>query len=190
MLLRFAAPRMLTACLALAAPLCADALSFSPVEHPAFEPGWSAEVKIGKQKAGIIGLAKKALRHPWRMTQPMALCELRLSVLLKKADEPAGAVQLSPMFPESRRDVAFIADESLTHDRIVETIRSAGGQFLGEVELFDAFRSKQLGEGKRSVAYSMSFRAPDRTLRDEEVNTAFRAVITALKSRLGVDVRE
>ena len=174
----------------LAAALHADALSFSPVEHPAFEPGWSAEVKIGKQKAGIIGLAKKALRHPWRMTQPMALCELRLSVLLKKADEPAGAVQPSPMFPESRRDVAFIADESLTHDRIVETIRSAGGQFLGEVELFDAFRSKQLGEGKRSVAYSMSFRAPDRTLRDEEVNTAFRAVITALKSRLGVDVRE
>ena len=71
----------------LAAALHTDQLSFTPVEHPAFEPGWSAEVKIGKQKAGVIGLAKKALRHPWRMTQPMALCELRLSVLLKKADE-------------------------------------------------------------------------------------------------------
>ncbi len=174
----------------LAAALHTDQLSFTPVEHPAFEPGWSAEVKIGKQKAGVIGLAKKALRHPWRMTQPMALCELRLSVLLKKADEISGSIQPTPNFPESRRDVAFIADGEITHERIVDTIRAAGGEFLTEIELFDTFRSKQLGDGKRSVAYSMAFRAADRTLRDEEVNASFRKVIESLKSKLGVDVRE
>lgn len=174
----------------LAAALHADTLAFTPIEHPAFEKGWAAEIKIGKQKAGIIGLAKKALRHPWRMTQPMALCELRLSVLLKNVDAIDGSIAPSPTFPESTRDVAFVADESLTHERIVEVIRGAGSQFLTEIELFDTFRSKQLGEGRRSVAYSMSFRAPDRTLRDEEVNAAFRAVIEALKSKLGVDIRQ
>ena len=170
--------------------LHAGTLSFQLLDHPAFEQGWSVEIKLNNQKIGILGLAKKALRHPWRMTSPMALCELRLSALLKNTETVGGNIQPPPQFPESRRDVAFLANDSVLHSQIVDTIQKAGKPFLADVQLFDTFTSKQLGKGVRSVAYTMSFRAPDRTLKDEEVNAAFQKILQALKTELSVTIRE
>ena len=170
--------------------LHAGTAEFKLAEHPAFEPGWSVEVKLNNQKVGVMGLVKRELRHPWRMTGPMALAEFKFAALVKNVDQAGGTVQPPPQFPETRRDVAFIADESLTHGKIVETIRSAAPATLTTVELFDTFTSKQIGAGRRSVAYTMAFRAPDRTLTDEEVNTAFRKIIQTLKDQLNVEVRE
>jgi len=78
----------------------------------------------------------------------------------------------------------------VTHRNVVEVVRKAGPAELTGIELFDIFQSKEIGKGKRSMAYTLSFRSQDRTLTDAEVNGAFAKIVQALKSELGVDVRE
>ena len=72
----------------------------------------------------------------------------------------------------------------------MQTIRKAGPKTLVDVRLFDIFRGKSLGPGKVSYCYALEFRAPDRTLKDEEVNAADEAIRNTLKSKLKVEIRE
>ncbi len=174
---------------ALAAALHAGELSFAPCEHPAMEPGWAVEVDINGVSAGRMGLVSAALRHQWRMTAPMPVAELRLAPLLK-ARAHTGAVKPPPQFPAVRRDIALVAAASVTHADVVSIIRKAGPAELTGIELFDIFTSKEIGKGKRSLGYALEFRSQDRTLTDQEVNEAFATIILALKSELGVEVRE
>jgi len=101
-----------------------------------------------------------------------------------------GAVKPSPQFPATRRDVAFVADAGVAHRDVVEAIKKAGPAELTGVELFDIFQSKEIGKGKRSLAYALTFRSPERTLTDAEVNAAFARIVQALKDGLRVEVRE
>ncbi|MDD4019065.1 MAG: hypothetical protein PHV28_14110, partial [Kiritimatiellae bacterium] len=140
-------------------------------------------------RIGCMGLVSAALRHQWRMTSPMPLAELRLAPLLAGAGAVA-ALKPVPQYPAVRRDIAFMADASVTHRDVVSAVRKAGPAELTAVELFDIFQSKEMGKGKRSLAYTLAFRSPDRTLTDQEVNAAFAKIVQALKEDLKVDVRE
>jgi len=173
----------------LVAALHAGALEFVRCEHPAMEPGWALEISLNGEKVGCLGLVSAALRHQWRMTLPMPLAELRLTPLLK-GTSAVSAVKPVPLYPAVRRDIAFVSDASVTHRNVVEVVRKAGPAELTGIELFDIFQSKEIGKGKRSMAYTLSFRSQDRTLTDAEVNGAFAKIVQALKSELGVDVRE
>jgi len=174
----------------LASTLHAGDLSFAPAEHPAMEPGWAAEIRLNGQPVGCMGLVSASLRHQWRMTAPMPLAELRLAPLLAERGARSGGVKPVPQYPAVRRDIAFVAEASLTHAEIVSAIRKAGPAELTAIELFDIFESKEIGKGKRSLAFALSFRSPDRTLTDQEVNQAFLKIIQALKTGLNVEVRE
>jgi phenylalanyl-tRNA synthetase beta chain len=84
-----------------------------------------------------------------------------------------------------------VADATLAHVDVIKTIKKAGPAELTDVALFDIFQSKEMAkQGKRSLAYSLEFRSPDKTLTDEVVNAAFAKIISALKSELKVEVRE
>ena len=87
------------------------------------------------------------------------------------------------------RDLALVAPEALTNGEIVKAITKAGPKTLTNVTLFDIFKPKNLGDGKRSLAYSLEFRSPERTLTDDEVNAACEKIMTVLKNTLGVEVR-
>ena len=173
----------------LAAALHAGRLAFERSAHPAMEEGWAVDILLNGERIGCMGLVSAALRHQWRMTAPMPLAELRLSPLLTGAGEVSG-VKPVPQYPAVRRDIAFMADAAVTHRDVVETVRRAGPGELTEVRLFDIFQSKEIGNGKRSMAFTLEFRSPDRTLTDQEVNAAFSKIVQALKSGLGVEVRE
>ena len=88
------------------------------------------------------------------------------------------------------RDIAFVADSSVTHEAVERTIRKAAPRELTDIRLFDIFSSKELGKGRSSRAYSLTFRADNRTLTDDEVNAAFAKIAEALKSSLAVEIRE
>ncbi|MCL1919841.1 MAG: phenylalanine--tRNA ligase subunit beta [Kiritimatiellaeota bacterium] len=147
------------------------------------------EVSLGGVAVGRMGLVSAGLRHQWRVASPMAVAELRLAPLLAGAGA-RGAVKPSPQFPATRRDVAFVADAGVAHRDVVEAIKKAGPAELTGVELFDIFQSKEIGKGKRSLAYALTFRSPERTLTDAEVNAAFARIVQALKDGLRVEVRE
>jgi len=175
----------------LVAALRAGEVAFARCEHPGMDPGpgWALEIALNGETVGRMGLVSSALRHQWRMTSPMPVAELRLAPLLAAAGV-AGGIKPVPLYPAVRRDVAFVADVAVTHRDVVETVRRAGPPELTGVELFDIFQSKEIGRGKRSMAYSLAFRSPDRTLTDQEVNEAFAKIVLALKRELNVEVRE
>lgn len=170
--------------------LDAGHVAFQLTEHPAIEPGYAVEISLNKRVIGRMGAVSAKLRHIWRMTSPMVLAELKLDPLLKGAGKRGGNIKPPPQFPAVRRDIAFIADDTLMHSDVVKTIKRAAPPELTSVELFDIFESKGIGRGKRSLAYALYFRSAEKTLRDEYVNAAFTKIIKALKENLKVEVRE
>ena len=164
-------------------------LEFRPSGHPAFAPGAALEIRINGRTAGVAGVLSAKLRHPFRLTTQMALAEIDLAPLTKRVDAvaKAGAV---PAFPMVKRDIAFVAGAGVTHEQVEKCIRKAAPPELAGIDLFDIFSSKDIGKDRRSFAYSLAFRAADRTLTDEEVNRAFAKIADALKATLQVDIRD
>jgi phenylalanyl-tRNA synthetase beta chain len=136
-----------------------------------------------------LGVLSAKLRHPFRLTTQMALAELDLAPLLKRVDAVAKVCAV-PAFPMVKRDVAFVAGAGVTHEQVVACIRKAAPPELTDIRLFDIFSSKDIGKDRRSFAYSLAFRAADRTLTDDEVNRAFAKIADALKATLQVDIRD
>ena len=173
----------------LVAKLHAGHLEFAAAEHPAFAPGASLAVKLNGRQIGVLGALSARLRHPYRLTTQMALCELDLAPLLKRVDE-LGKVSAVPQFPLVRRDVALVAAREVTNEAIERVIRKCAGKELARIALFDIFRSKDLKDGRRSLAYSLEFRSSERTLTDDEVGKTFSRIVESLKATAGIEVRE
>jgi phenylalanyl-tRNA synthetase beta chain len=94
-----------------------------------------------------------------------------------------------PRFPPVRRDLAFIVDASIPAGRVRSALEDAAGEILGSVLLFDVFEGPPLPEGTKSLAYSVDFRAADRTLTDEEADGAVGAIVERLSRDVGARLR-
>lgn len=173
----------------LVSALHAGDVTFAAGEHPSMEKGWAADILLNGERIGVMGILSSTLRHQWRMTAPMPLAEMRLSPLLS-GGASLRVIAPAPQYPAVRRDIAFVCDAQVNHNRVVEVIRKTGAKELTGIELFDMFQSKEIGKGKRSLGYALEFRSPDRTLTDNEVGDAFGKIVQALKQELGVEVRE
>jgi len=159
--------------------LHAGHLEFAPAEHPAFAAALA--VKLNGRQIGLLGAVSAKMRHPFRLTTQMALCELELKMLLKNTGM-TGKVSAVPQFPSVKRDIALVLGKGVTHDAVVKTIRKNGGKELVQVTLFDIF--------KDSRAYSLEFRSNEKTLTDDEVGRSFQRIVDALKATDGIEVRE
>ncbi len=94
-----------------------------------------------------------------------------------------------PKYPATTRDLSVVCEEALTVAQAQETIQAAGGKLLRKVELFDIYRGTNLGEGKKSLAFSLELRADDRTLTDEEAEQVMGKVLSALAEKHGIALR-
>ena len=171
----------------LAATLHVARLEFRPTEHPAFAS--ALEIRAYGRPCGVLGVLSAKLRHPFRLTTQMALAEIDVEPLTRRFDA-VGKVTPVPAFPMVKRDIAFVAGEGVTHEAVEKCIRKVAPPELIAVSLFDIFTSKEIGKGRRSFAYSLAFRANNRTLTDDEVNQAFTRIVEALKNNLKVEVRD
>ena len=169
--------------------LHAGKLEFKPEDHPAFAAGASLAVVLNARRIGILGALSAKMRHPYRLTTQMALCELDLEPLLKRYSA-TGKVAATAPFPLVRRDIAILAAPGVSHETIDKAIRRNGGKDLAKVTLFDIFKPKDAPKGTRSLAYSLEFRSAERTLTDAEVAKSFQRVVDALKATEGIEVRE
>ena len=169
--------------------LHAGKVEFVPAGHPAFAKGAALEVKLNGRAIGVMGALSAKMRHPYRLTTQMVLCELELKPLCKRIGF-AGRVSAVAQFPAVERDIAVVADRTVLNEMVVDVIRRNGGKELTRIELFDIFKSKELKDGKRSLAYSLEFRSCEKTLTDIEVGKAFQRIVDALKATAGVEVRE
>ena len=169
--------------------LHAGKVEFAAAEHPAFAKGAALEVKLNGRAIGVMGALSAKLRHPYRLTTQMALCELELKPLCKRVNA-VGRVSAVAQFPAVTRDIALVADRGVTNEAIVGVIRKNGGKELTKIELFDIFKSKELKDGRRSLAYALEFRSAEKTLTDVEVGKSFQRIVDALKATAGIEVRE
>jgi phenylalanyl-tRNA synthetase beta chain len=94
-----------------------------------------------------------------------------------------------PRFPASKRDLAVVVPREAHHADLEHAIREAGGPLLAGVRLFDVFEARAIGEGKKSMAYALEFRSPDRTLSDRDADTAVGTIVKALERKFGAALR-
>ncbi|HYL53626.1 MAG TPA: phenylalanine--tRNA ligase subunit beta, partial [Acidimicrobiia bacterium] len=153
-----------------------------------FHPARAAHIVVDGTPVGHLGEVSTGVVGALDLAGPVIAGELDLDALLegRRADRRARAVS---RFPASTIDLALIVDDRVPAANVASTLREAGGDLLERVELFDVFRSEALGPGKVSLAFSLRFRAPDRTLTDEEVGRLRQRAIDAVAAAHGAELR-
>jgi phenylalanyl-tRNA synthetase beta chain len=166
-----------------------SSVRFSPAEHPSFHPGKCAQVIIDEKSVGIFGELHPLVKRNYDFSAaPVLAAELEVNTILRAAPVLFN-VEPVPVFPPVLEDIAVIIDENVPAERVVETIMKAGGKMLTGVRLFDIYRGPQLGEGKKSLAYSMAYQSPDHTLTDAEAQKIRERIIRGLEQDLGAKIR-
>jgi phenylalanyl-tRNA synthetase beta chain len=110
-------------------------------------------------------------------------------VRLDAGPRPDRRIKTPSRFPASSIDLAFVVDDAVAAGDVAATLRSAAGELCETVKVFDLFRSDALGPDRKSLAYALRFRAPDRTLTDAEVGELRTACINAVSSAHGAELR-
>lgn len=157
-------------------------------EYPFLHPGRSGEVLLGERVAGYLGTLHPRIAEALDMKVELQVMELDVSVLAEAA-RTVPPYRDIPRFPAVQMDLAVVVREEVDAEEVERVIREAGGELLREMRLFDLYRGGQLGEGEKSLAYSLVFHAPDRTLRDEEARRVVEGIVRALGERLGARLR-
>jgi phenylalanyl-tRNA synthetase beta chain len=151
---------------------------------------WLAEESFCILRDGhLVGVAGRvrdeALDSPvW--AAPVFALEFRLDAI--QLEDRRSYTDL-PMYPAVSRDLALVLDRSVPAADVAEVIRSSGPETLESVDLFDVYEGDRVGEGERSLAWRLVFRAPDRTLRDEEVEAGVGSITVKLKERFDARIR-
>lgn len=115
--------------------------------------------------------------------------ELNASILIDaKTDQTV--YQTLPRYPSITRDIALVVDKELPSGDLFTVIQAAGGELLKEVNLFDLYEGERMEEGKKSLAFSLKYFDPERTLTDEEVVAAHDRVLKSLEERFGAQLRK
>lgn len=162
---------------------------FERSAHPSLHPGRQAALWLGQEEVGVLGEVHPLVREQFELpARRIGLAEFRLGPFLQHV----GARRYEPLsrFPAVRQDIAVVVDEEVPAVRVAEVIRQAGGSLLREVALFDVYRGGPLPEGKRSLAYRLTFQAMDRVLVEDEVNRLReKKIVPALERELGATIR-
>ncbi len=164
-------------------------LHYEPAEIPIFHPGKCARLLHGERQMGIMGELHPLVSERYEFADaPVLVAELDMQVLMDAVPDRY-PVEPVPPYPPVLEDLAVIVDENVPAERVAAVIREAGGQILSELRLFDVYRGKQIGEGKKSLAYSLVYQAYDRTLTDEQVLKIRNRIVRRLDEELDAYLR-
>ncbi|MCL2579536.1 MAG: phenylalanine--tRNA ligase subunit beta [Oscillospiraceae bacterium] len=169
----------------LAMGLC---LTFEKDENlPGLHPGVSAKVLLNGKEIGWIGQLSYKAGESFEIQKPVYLAELKADKILSAAPAQPRFKPL-PAFLEVTRDLALVAEETVTNGQIEMVIRAACPA-VGQIRLFDIYRGVQVGPKKKSMAYTLTFIPTDKALSPEAVDEMVKAVLGALGDQLGVTIR-
>jgi len=166
----------------------ADKLEMRPEQAPAFDPDLCVKLTIDGRLLGYMGrVAAQEIDARDLRNAPFA-CELDFDLLVGEAKLERRFNEL-PKFPAIDRDLAIVVDEAVQWGDVLACARESGGELLESVEFFDLYRGRQIPPGKKSLAFSLHYRSPQRTLRHEEVDSSLERVVAALRERVGATLR-
>ncbi len=158
-----------------------------PAQEPFLHPGRAARIIVAGAEAGWIGEVHPLVAAQWDLRDTVAGFELDLDAV---PEPPIAPYRALSDFPDVREDIAVVVSEGVTAAELTALVRRAGGPLLAKAEVFDVYRDpERLGEGNVSLAVALTYRAPDRTLTDEEVAKRRDAISKALADELGGRIR-
>jgi phenylalanyl-tRNA synthetase beta chain len=146
-----------------------------------WHPGRCAELLVGEAPLGHAGELHPKVCKAFGLPERSAAAEVDLDLLMSHATEVRAPSYSS--FPVAKEDVALVVPESVTAAELTETLREGAGELLESVRLFDVYTGAQVGAGRKSMAFALRFRAPDRTLTVEEASAARDAAVALAAER-------
>ena len=161
--------------------------SYTAAERPYLHPGKCAAVLLGGQPVGVLGELAPDLAEELSVEVPVYLGELDYAAVAAQADAAVHYTPL-PKFPEVKRDLALLADEGVTCAEAEAVIRESC-KFVTNVRLFDVYRGAQVGEGKKSMAFSVTFTPREKAIVPEDADGYIRRIVKALGEKLGLSQR-
>ncbi len=171
----------------------ADKVRWVRGEHPSFHPGRCAEVRMGETVLGVSGEL-----HPWVAKtfdlpeQPVLVLEWDLDALLRAVDaaEIGKKVAFVSPYAPIHEDLALVVDEKVPAVDVQRAILQAGYPLVTQALLFDIYRGPQVGEGRKSLAFALSYQAPDRSLSDQDAEKLRKRLVKYLESSLHATLRK
>lgn len=180
--------------------ICEGILKFAGIENasykananePTFHPGRCADIYASDGTClGTFGeLHPIIAKKNYGFDAPVMLAELDFAEIFAHARKTCKYHPI-PKFPATTRDFSFVCDEDIEVGTIEDVMRASGVKLIEDIKLFDVYKGAQLPAGKKSVSFSVSLRAPDRTLTVEEADKAAKKILSAIERELGITIRQ
>src|SRR5579871_1077951 len=180
---------------------------FVPAQHPTFHPGRCARLEVAMisdeaagQSAGatpaeviwktvaVLGEVHPEVADRFDLSERTYLLEMDLERLFSVVPEVVKHAAI-PRYPAAQRDLAVLVAADAPAAEVSETIQAGGGALVRDVRLFDVYTGEGVPEGKKSLAFALTYQAPDRTLTDQEIEKTQAAILSALRQRFGAKLR-
>jgi phenylalanyl-tRNA synthetase beta chain len=153
--------------------------TFVATEAPELHPGIAAKILLDREEIGIIGRV-----HPSYKKDEIYVAELSMTKLYEKQIKPIKFKEANK-YPEIVKDLAFVVGNDVESETIKDQIKKSGGRLLDSVEVFDIYQM----ENEKSIAYTLTFKDPTRTLSDEEVMEVFNKIIKEVEEKTTAKLR-
>ena len=158
-------------------------------KNESYHPGRCANIKVGIDNIATIGEVHPEVLENYDIEKRAYLAEVNITKLIKYSKANKKYVEV-PKFPAVERDIAIVVDEKIEVGQIEKIITKKGKKILESAKLFDIYRNEKIGEGKKSIAYSLVFRDKNKTLNDEEINAIMDNIISELEKIIGAQIRK
>jgi phenylalanyl-tRNA synthetase beta chain len=167
----------------------ASVAPYAPGKGPRYlEEGRAAALMVDGHEVGWFGEVALHAREAFDLVAPLFLAEVSLTALLALPRRGFHYAPL-PRFPAVQRDLAVVVAAEVTAGQVEAAIRAMKLPLLSRITLFDVYEGDQVGAGKRSLAWSLTFQAPDRTLTDREVNELHARIVAEISRRFAAEIR-
>ena len=157
-------------------------------DNPTFHPGRTAEILINGEPAGIMGEIHPDAAKNFDIDTDCYVAEIDLLEIFNNINKSVKFKPL-PKFPAVERDIALLVDKTVAVGDLEATIVKASGKLLDSIKLFDVYEGDRIPEGKKSVAFAISFRDPERSLTNEEINKVFKKITKDLEFKNKAQLR-
>ncbi len=156
--------------------------------HYAMHPGKTALFKKGRDVIATVGEVHPAVLSAYGITKPVYIFELDATTVMKYMAKDLKYKAL-PKYPATSRDLAMLVDVDVNAADIEKAMTKAAGQNLTQITLFDVYTGKQVEEGKKSLAFSLTFQSNDKTLTDTEIDPAIEKIVAKLQKDFNANLR-
>lgn len=158
--------------------------SFTTGDIDGMHPGVSALILLDREVVGYFGQV-----HPSIRKDKVFVCEFSMNAIASKKIKPVKYKEISK-YPSIVKDLAFVMKKDVTSGSIMEVIKKSGGRMLQSIDVFDLYVGENISDDEKSIAYTLTFQAPDRTLTDIEVNETFNKIINDVEAKTSAKLRK